>query len=38
MVREELDQHVAPGISTPTEDQPPAEKLQENSNPAQGKL
>ena len=37
-VREELDQHVTSGISTPTADHPPIEKHQENNNPAQGKL
>lgn len=37
-VREELDQHVTPLISTPTEEHPPTEKHPENNNPAQGKL
>ena len=33
-VREDLDQPVAPEVSTPTEDQPPTEKNQEINNPA----
>ena len=37
-VREELDQHVTPEISTPTGDNPLTEKHQRNNNPAQGKL
>ena len=33
-VREDLDQPVAPEVSTPTDDQPPTEKNQEIHNPA----
>lgn len=36
--REELEPPVAPEVSTPTEDQPPTEKVQENNNPAIGEL
>ena len=38
VAREELDQHVATEISTPTGDRPPTEKHPESNNPAQGKL
>ena len=37
-VREDLDQPVAPEVSTPTDDQPPTEKNQEIHNPALCKL
>ena len=36
--REDLDQPVAPEVSTPTEDQPPTEKNQDSHNPALCKL